>query len=100
MHACAPALPAFPPGPPPAPQGVFAGGVESASELVRRGEAAPTEFMLLAGYSGWGPWQLQQELRAGTWLPVAASQAVIMDVLKGAPPPLPSPGPGVLVQRC
>lgn len=24
-----------------------------------------------------------QELRAGTWLPVAASQAVIMDVLKG-----------------
>jgi hypothetical protein len=38
--------------------------------------------MLLAGYSGWGPWQLQRELRAGTWLPVAASQAVIMDVLK------------------
>ena len=65
-------------------QGVFAGGVESASELVRRGEASPKDFMLLAGYSGWGPWQLQQELAAGTWLPVAASQAVIMDVLKGA----------------
>lgn len=107
---------------------MFAGGVESAAELVRRREADPREFMLLAGYSGWGPWQLQrvsggrwvdgasahaalcgmpaapsrvarlycpscpvqcadpfpQELRAGTWLPVAASQAVIMDVLKGA----------------
>ncbi|PRW20794.1 hypothetical protein C2E21_8585 [Chlorella sorokiniana] len=63
-------------------EGVFAGGVESAAELVRRREADPREFMLLAGYSGWGPWQLQRELRAGTWLPVAASQAVIMDVLK------------------
>lgn len=41
-------------------QGVFAGGVESAAELVRRREADPREFMLLAGYSGWGPWQLQR----------------------------------------
>jgi hypothetical protein len=46
--------------PPPSPQGVYAGGVESASELVRRGEASPHDFMLLSGYSGWGPWQLQQ----------------------------------------
>ncbi len=64
-------------------QGVYAGGVESASALVRRGEASPRDFMLLSGYSGWGPWQLQQELRGGTWLPVAASQAVIMDCLQG-----------------
>lgn len=63
-------------------EGVYAGGVESASALVRRGEASPKDFMLLSGYSGWGPWQLQQELRGGTWLPVAASQAVIMDCLK------------------
>lgn len=62
---------------------MYAGGVESASALVRRGEAAPRDFMLLSGYSGWGPWQLQQELRGGTWLPVAASQAVIMDCLQG-----------------
>ncbi len=39
---------------------MFAGGVESAAELVRRREADPREFMLLAGYSGWGPWQLQR----------------------------------------
>ncbi|KAL4451521.1 hypothetical protein ABPG75_007183 [Micractinium tetrahymenae] len=63
-------------------EGVYAGGVESASALVRRGEASPRDFMLLSGYSGWGPWQLQQELRSGTWLPVAASQAVIMDCLQ------------------
>ncbi|PSC74897.1 hypothetical protein C2E20_1753 [Micractinium conductrix] len=63
-------------------EGVYAGGVEAASALVRRGEASPKEFMLLSGYSGWGPWQLQAELRQGTWLPVAASQAVIMDCLR------------------
>lgn len=67
----------------PRAQGVYAGGVESASALVRRGEASPRDFMLLSGYSGWGPWQLQQELRGGTWLPVAASQGVIMDCLQG-----------------
>lgn len=52
-------------------QGVYAGGVESASELVRRGDAAPQDFMLLSGYSGWGPWQLQQVravLRVLPWL--------------------------------
>ena len=64
-------------------EGVFAGGVESASEMVRRGEASPHDFMLLAGYSGWGPGQLAQELAEGTWLVVAASQAVILDCLQG-----------------
>lgn len=64
-------------------EGVFAGGVESASELVRAGEADAKEFMLLAGYSGWGPWQLAHELAGGTWLPIATSQPVIMDILKG-----------------
>lgn len=79
-----PALTCTPSPPSPLPlQGVYAGGVESASALVRRGEASPRDFMLLSGYSGWGPWQLQQELRGGTWLPVAASQAVIMDCLRG-----------------
>ena len=42
-----------------------------------------TQRMLLNGCHAvpWPPFA--QELRAGTWLPVAASQAVIMDVLKG-----------------
>ena len=62
--------PLFPP-----PQGVFAGGVESAAELVRRREADPREFMLLAGYSGWGPWQLQR-VSGRRWGLAAAGQVV------------------------
>ena len=72
----------LPPLPPP-PQGVYAGGVESASELVRSRQAVPGEFKLLAGYSGWGPWQLAGEMDAGTWWAVAASQDLILDILTG-----------------
>ena len=66
------------------PQGVYAGGVESASELVRLRQAAPQEFRLLAGYSGWGPWQLQSELASGLWWVVAASHELILELLTGA----------------
>lgn len=59
-------------------QGVFAGGVESASELVRRGEASPKDFMLLSGYSGWGPGQLQQ---VGSCCRTAAAPAVLLQLL-------------------
>ena len=34
--------------------GVYAGGVESAADLVLRGELEAGEFRLLAGYSGVG----------------------------------------------
>ena len=63
--------------------GVYAGGVESASELVRGGEAEPGDFRLLAGYSGWGAGQLRQELRDGTWWVVAASPDLTLDLLRG-----------------
>ena len=66
--------------------GVYAGGVESASELVRGGEAQPGDFRLLAGYSGWGAGQLQQELREGTWWVVAASPDLTLDLLAGERP--------------
>lgn len=62
-------------------EGVYAGGVESASELVRQRQAAPQEFRLLAGYSGWGPWQLQSELASGLWWVVAASPELTLELL-------------------
>ena len=62
--------------------GIYAGGVEAASDLVRRGEAAPSEFRLLAGYSGWGPGQLAREIAEGSWYVVAASHALILQCLQ------------------
>ena len=43
----------------------------------------PPPIHLSYARSGWGPWQLASELVEGAWLVVAASQAVIMDCLKG-----------------
>lgn len=59
-------------------EGVYAGGVESAAELVREGLASPSEFRLLAGYSGWAPGQLMQEIGSGSWFVVAASHTLIL----------------------
>lgn len=63
-------------------KGVYAGGVESASELIRHGGAVPSEFRLLAGYSGWGPGQLMQEIADGAWYVVAASDSLILDCIR------------------
>ena len=62
--------------------GVYAGGVDAASELVRIGVAKAEEFKLLAGYSGWGPWQLKKEIEAGHWWVVAASHSLILECLQ------------------
>ena len=38
---------------------------------VARGEG-PADFRLILGYAGWGPMQLEGEIREGAWLPAAA----------------------------
>jgi len=43
-----------------------------------RGERAG-RFMVLAGYSGWGPGQLEDELGVGSWLPVGLDPAIVFD---------------------
>jgi putative AlgH/UPF0301 family transcriptional regulator len=65
--------------------GVYAGGVDSAIDLVRRGAAPAGDFRLLAGYSGWGPGQLEREVEEGSWWVVAASPALIHACLSGEP---------------
>jgi putative AlgH/UPF0301 family transcriptional regulator len=62
--------------------GVYAGGVESASDLIRLGLARPEEFKLLAGYSGWGPHQLEREIEQESWWVVAASHTLILECLQ------------------
>lgn len=38
---------------------------------------------VMAGYAGWAPYQLAQEVRNGSWWIVAASKDVILDTLQG-----------------
>ena len=64
-------------------EGVFAGGVESAAELVQQGVADAGEFRLLAGYSGWEPYQLAQEVEQGSWYIVSASANIILGCILG-----------------
>ena len=48
-----------------------------AVEAIARGEG-PTEFRLYLGYAGWGPQQLEGEIRAGAWLPATLDPELLM----------------------
>ena len=49
--------------------------------LVERGEATPEDFIVFAGYVGWAPDQLQEELERGNWFMVATDSKSISDLL-------------------
>ena len=40
----------------------------------------PRRRMVLLGYSGWGPGQLEKEIAAGAWLPVPLDEGVLFEV--------------------
>ncbi len=46
--------------------------------LLTRASAPP--FRLYLGYAGWGPSQLEEEIREGSWLPLDLDPAFIFDV--------------------
>jgi putative transcriptional regulator len=39
----------------------------------------PTEVFMVLGYAGWGPDQLDAEVRAGDWLPAPVDPALVFD---------------------
>ena len=46
-------------------------------------EPDPLRRMVMLGYSGWGPGQLEGEIAAGAWLPVPLDEGVLFDVALG-----------------
>lgn len=52
--------------------------VERLDELVRTG----ARFHLALGYAGWGPGQLDDEIREGSWIPIDLDPSLVFD----APP--------------
>lgn len=57
--------------------------VASASRKVLEAVAAgtsPASLVGLVGYAGWAPSQLEDEIRAGAWLPTDIDPAIVFDV--------------------
>ncbi|KAL3934196.1 MAG: hypothetical protein SGARI_003496, partial [Bacillariaceae sp.] len=54
---------------------------EIAQVLVDAGEAKRDDFWLCAGYSGWGPGQLQNELERGNWFMVQADVTSVWNMI-------------------
>lgn len=43
------------------------------------GGEGPADFLMLLGYSGWSPGQLEQELAGNTWLTCPANEQILFD---------------------
>jgi putative transcriptional regulator len=44
------------------------------------GSGDPKQRIVILGYSGWGPGQLEREIAAGSWLPTPFEESVVFDV--------------------
>jgi putative transcriptional regulator len=54
------------------------GSRELLEALVRAPEAGP--FVLLLGYAGWAPMQVEQEVSSGAWIPMPLHQDLVFQV--------------------
>ncbi len=58
--------------------GVYLGGVQGVADAMESGRASALDVKLLTRYAGWGPGQLEEEIKAGVWIVSAASRDVIL----------------------
>lgn len=55
------------------------GGSRELLEALVRAPAAPP-FVLILGYAGWAPMQVEQEVAAGAWIPLPFEEGLVWDV--------------------
>ncbi len=58
-------------------EGISLGGSRELLDALVR---APDPYLLLLGYSGWGPLQLEREIAAGAWVPMPPHGDLVFDV--------------------
>jgi putative transcriptional regulator len=59
--------------------GVVASASRKVLEAIVEG-SVPDDLMALVGYAGWAPEQLENEIRAGAWLPTDLEAPLVFDV--------------------
>jgi putative transcriptional regulator len=77
--------------------GIFLGDATCAGRVADPPEGQTFRFRMFAGYSGWGPDQLERELAAGAWSVTRATGELLFDTPPAelwdrlAPPTIPQP---------
>lgn len=58
--------------------GITASASRNVLKLIAEGQVPPG-LITLMGYAGWGPGQLENEIKSGTWLPTDVSAEIVFD---------------------
>lgn len=60
-------------------EGVALSSSREVLEAIAQGRG-PARFNVCLGYAGWGPFQLEQEIASGSWIPVPFRPELIFDI--------------------
>ena len=59
-------------------EGITASASRKVLEVIASGQV-PLGLITLMGYAGWGPWQLENEIKQGAWLPTDVTAQVVFE---------------------